>query len=60
MLRFAPAWLAALVVAARCSKPTSTFGGNVSFRGQPVTTGVIFFLGPAPKLQRGMSRMAFR
>jgi hypothetical protein len=54
MFRVAPAWLAILVVVTGCNKPTSTFGGKVSFRGQPVTTGVIYFLGPAPKMQMAM------
>jgi hypothetical protein len=44
-----------LVGASGCNKPkSSTFGGKISFRGQPVTSGVIFFIGPAPKLQMGM------
>jgi hypothetical protein len=38
-----------------CNKSQSaTFGGNISFRGQPVTSGVIFFIGPAPNLHMGM------
>jgi hypothetical protein len=37
-----------------CSKPTSTFHGKVSIQGKPLTSGVIFFLGPAPKMQMGM------
>jgi len=46
---------AALVAAAECSKPTSsTFHGTVSYRGQSLTRGVIYFLGPEPKLQMGM------
>src|SRR4051795_12679173 len=37
------------------SKPaTSTFHGTVTYRGEPVTSGVIYFLGPAPKMQMGM------
>jgi hypothetical protein len=43
-----------LVVLVGCGKPTSTFQGKVSFRGQPVTSGVIYFLGPAPQMQMGM------
>jgi hypothetical protein len=39
---------------AGCGHPTATFGGKVSYRGQPVTSGVIYFLGPAPKMQMGM------
>jgi hypothetical protein len=54
MSRVLPVALILLVAASGCSKPTSTFGGKVSFRGQPITTGVIFFLGPAPKYQMGM------
>jgi hypothetical protein len=46
---------AVLVAAAGCSKPaTSTFHGTVTYRGKPLTSGVIFFLGPAPKMQMGM------
>jgi hypothetical protein len=45
----------ALVVGSGCSKPTtSTFGGTVCYRGQPVKSGVIYFLGPAPQMQMGM------
>ena len=45
----------ALAVLPGCRKPTtSTFHGTVSYRGQPVRSGVIFFLGPAPKMQMGM------
>jgi hypothetical protein len=45
----------ALAVLTGCSKPTtSTFHGTVSHRGQPLTTGVIYFLGPAPQMQMGM------
>jgi hypothetical protein len=54
MPRLLLAVLVALLAAVGCAKPTSTFGGKVSFRGQPVTSGVIFFLGPAPKMQMGM------
>jgi hypothetical protein len=43
-----------LVVFTGCGKPTSTFHGKVSVRGQPVRSGVIYFLGPAPKMQMGM------
>jgi hypothetical protein len=46
---------AALAAAAGCSRPTtSTFGGKVTVGGQPVRSGVIYFLGPAPKMQMGM------
>jgi hypothetical protein len=45
----------ALLVAAGCNKPaTSTFHGTVSYRGKPLTGGVIYFLGPEPKMQMGM------
>jgi hypothetical protein len=54
MARSLPALLVLLIAAGGCAKPTSTFGGRVSFHGQPITTGVIFFLGPAPKYQMGM------
>lgn len=44
-----------LAAVAGCNQPTtSTFGGKVSYQGQPVTSGVIYFLGPAPKYQMGM------
>jgi hypothetical protein len=40
---------------AGCSQPaTSTFHGAVTYRGKPVTSGVIYFLGPAPAMQMGM------
>jgi hypothetical protein len=48
---------AALTLAALmgCSSPTtSTFHGNVSYRGQPLRSGVIYFLGPAPQMRMGM------
>ena len=45
----------ALAVMPGCSKPTtSTFHGAVSFRGQPLRFGVIYFLGPAPEMRMGM------
>jgi hypothetical protein len=45
----------ALAVLSGCSRPTtSTFHGTVSYRGQPIKSGVIYFLGPAPKMQMGM------
>ena len=45
----------ALVVLSGCSKQTtSTFHGTVSFRGQPLRFGVIYFLGPAPEMRMGM------
>ena len=45
----------ALVALSGCSKPTtSTFHGAVSFRGQPLRFGVIYFLGPAPEMRMGM------
>jgi hypothetical protein len=44
----------ALLALAGCAKPTSTFGGKVTLKGQPVTSGVIYFQGPAPKLLMGM------
>jgi hypothetical protein len=43
-----------LIIFTGCSKPTSTFHGKVDVRGQPVRSGVIYFLGPAPKMQMGM------
>jgi hypothetical protein len=43
--------LAALV---GCGKPTSTFRGKVTFHGRPLTSGVIYFLGPAPQMRMGM------
>ncbi|HJZ59277.1 MAG TPA: hypothetical protein VKE74_30310 [Gemmataceae bacterium] len=48
---------AALALAALtgCGTPaTSTFHGTVSYRGQPVKSGVIYFLGPAPQMRMGM------
>jgi hypothetical protein len=40
---------------AGCSRTaTSTFHGKVTFAGQPVTSGVIYFLGPAPDMRMGM------
>jgi hypothetical protein len=56
MRRLIPALAVALMpLTAGCSKPTpATFGGKVSYQGQPVTSGVIYFLGPAPKYQMGM------
>jgi hypothetical protein len=45
----------ALVVLSGCSNPTtSTFHGKVSFGGQPLKSGVIYFLGPAPHMRMGM------
>jgi hypothetical protein len=45
----------ALAVLTGCSKPTtSTFHGAISYRGQPITSGVIYFLGPAPQMRMGM------
>jgi hypothetical protein len=45
----------ALAFLSGCSKPTtSTFHGTVSYRGEPIRSGVIYFLGPAPKMQMGM------
>jgi hypothetical protein len=44
-----------LAALAGCGQSTtSTFHGNVSVGGQPVRSGVIYFLGPAPKMQMGM------
>src|SRR5262245_18214646 len=44
-----------LALLAGCGQPaTSTFHGTVAYRGQPVKSGVIYFLGPAPKMQMGM------
>jgi hypothetical protein len=45
----------ALALTTGCRKPTtSTFHGTVSHRGQPVASGVIYFLGPAPEMRMGM------
>ena len=45
----------ALAVLTGCSSPTtSTFHGTAKYRGQPLKSGVIYFLGPAPKMQMGM------
>jgi hypothetical protein len=45
----------ALAVPTGCNgHQTSTFHGTVSFHGQPLKSGVIYFLGPAPKMQMGM------
>jgi hypothetical protein len=45
----------ALVVLSGCGRPaTSTFHGAVSFRGQRLNSGVIYFLGPAPQMRMGM------
>ena len=49
--------IAAVLAAALtgCSGPaTSTFHGKVTYRGRPVTSGVIYFLGPAPDMRMGM------
>lgn len=43
-----------LAALAGCSKPSSTFHGKVSLGGKPLKSGVIYFLGPAPKMQMGM------
>jgi hypothetical protein len=45
---------ALLFTLAACAKPSSTFGGKVTLHGQPVTSGVIYFQGPAPKRLMGM------
>jgi hypothetical protein len=39
---------------AGCGKQTSTFSGKVTYQGRPITNGVVYFLGPAPKMQMGM------
>jgi hypothetical protein len=45
----------ALVVLSGCRNPaSSTFHGTVSYRGQPLRSGVIYFLGPAPQMRMGM------
>jgi hypothetical protein len=45
----------ALALLTGCSNPTtSTFHGSVSYRGQPLKSGVIYFLGPAPQMRMGM------
>jgi hypothetical protein len=55
MSRVAPTGVAVLLaVACGCGQSTSTFTGKVTYQGQPVTSGVIYFLGPAPKMQMGM------
>jgi hypothetical protein len=49
--------IAAVVAAALagCARQdTSTFQGKVTYQGQPVTSGVIYFLGPAPDMRMGM------
>ncbi len=51
---FAASVVLLLGLLAGCAKPTSTFSGKVSHRGQPLKSGVIYFLGPAPKMQMGM------
>jgi hypothetical protein len=33
---------------------TSTFHGTASYGGQPLRSGVIYFLGPAPQMRMGM------
>ncbi|HVK08029.1 MAG TPA: hypothetical protein VM597_04540 [Gemmataceae bacterium] len=44
-----------LAVFTGCSaSPTSTFHGKVDVGGRPVTSGVIYFLGPAPDMRMGM------
>jgi hypothetical protein len=44
-----------LAVMTGCTRPTTaTFHGTVSFRGEPVRSGVIYFLGPAPQMRMGM------
>ena len=44
-----------LAALAGCSRSgTSTFHGKVSYGDQPVTSGVIYFLGPAPDMRMGM------
>jgi hypothetical protein len=44
-----------LAVLTGCSSPTSsTFHGTASYRGQPLKSGVIYFLGPAPEMRMGM------
>jgi hypothetical protein len=44
-----------LVVLTGCGRSTtSTFHGSVSYRGQPIKSGVIYFLGPAPQMRMGM------
>jgi hypothetical protein len=48
------AMLAVMLPTGCSNQKTSTFHGTVSFHGQPVTSGVIYFLGPAPKMQMGM------
>jgi hypothetical protein len=44
----------ALPALSGCSKATSTFTGKVTYEGRPVTSGVIYFLGPAPEMRMGM------
>jgi hypothetical protein len=48
------ATLAATLLAGCASPTTATFHGTVTYRGQPLESGVIFFLGPAPQLRMGM------
>ena len=54
MTRFLLPFAACIVLAAGCSQPTSTFTGRVLLQGKPVTSGVIYFLGPAPEMRMGM------
>ena len=49
-----PLLIAVMAVLGGCGPSTSTFTGKVTYQGQPITTGVIYFLGPAPKMQMGM------
>lgn len=37
-----------------CRQSTSTFTGTITYQGQPIRTGVVYFLGPPPKMQMGM------
>jgi hypothetical protein len=47
--------MAGLTLLSGCGQPqTSTFHGTVSCCGKRLTSGVIFFRGPAPELRMGM------
>ena len=54
MLRTAIFMVCVLAMLGGCRQPTSTFGGQVTFQGMPVTSGVVYFLGPAPEMRMGM------
>lgn len=47
------AFLCCAIAIAGCSQPTSTFTGAVSYQGRPVTSGVVYFLGPDMRMGMG-------